>query len=237
MQFHTLKDNYGMSRLLPKHKVEEAKKAKQQAKADKKRKVETRVPHVSFLIVCEGTKTEPNYFEALIQDRNSEVVEYEIAGEGRGTVSLVKQAIALRKKSHKQFDRVWAVFDKDDFTDFNEAITLAKKNKIQSAWSNEAFELWYYLHFQYLDTGVSRSQYITMIEREIRKRTKNLAYKYNKKSPDTYRLLKENGNEVQAIENARRLKINCKGTNYASHKPCTTIYELVEELNHPEKLL
>lgn len=236
-QFHTLKDKKTMSGVLPKYKIEEAKKAKQQVKADKKRKVETRTPHVSFLIVCEGTKTEPNYFEALIQDRNSEVIEYEITGEACGTVSLVVKAITLRDKSHKQFDRVWVVFDKDDFTDFNQAIALAKRNNIQSAWSNEAFELWYFLHFQYLDTGISRSQYIKIIEREVRKRAKNPFYKYNKKSPETYLLLKAHGNEKQAIEHARRLKKGYKGTNYASHKPCTTVHELVEELNHPEKLL
>lgn len=155
-----------MSRLLPKHRFEEIKKAQKQAKLDKKRKVAVRNVSVSFLIVCEGERTEPNYFKALIKDRYSDIREVTIEGKGQGTVSLIKETIAIRDKSNKEFDRVWAVFDKDDFDDFNDAIKLATKNNILCAWSNESFELWYYLHFQYLDTGISRAQYIEMIERE-----------------------------------------------------------------------
>lgn len=223
--------------LLPKSKIEEIKKAQRQAKADKKRKVAVRPVSVSFLIVCEGTRTEPNYFRALVKDRYSSICEVTIEGEGRGTVSLIRQTMAIRDRSDKEFDRVWAVFDKDSFDDFNDAIKLAVKNGIHCAWSNESFELWYYLHFQYLDTGVSRAQYIEMIEREVQERTNNLGYRYEKKSADTFGLLQRIGNETQAIKHAHRLKDSFVGTDYASHKPCTTVGELVEELSHPEKLL
>lgn len=226
-----------MSKLLPKHEFEELKKAKRQAKLDKKRKVAVRNVSVSFLIVCEGERTEPNYFKALIKDRYSDIREVTIEGKGQGTVSLIKETIAIRDKSDKEFDRVWAVFDKDDFEDFNDAIKLATKNQILCAWSNESFELWYYLHFQYLDTGVSRAQYIEKIEREIQERTNEPNYRYIKKAPDTFGLLQRIGDESLAIRHAQRLKASYSGTDYASHKPCTMVYELVEELTHPEKLL
>lgn len=222
---------------LPKSKIEEIKKAQRQAKMEKKRKVAVRPVSVSFLIVCEGTRTEPNYFRALIKDRYSAICEVTIEGEGRGTVSLIRQAIAIRDRSDKEFDRVWAVFDKDSFEDFNDAIRLAAKNNIHCAWSNESFELWYYLHFQYLDTGVSRMQYIHMIEREIQERTGNPDYQYEKKSAETFGLLQCAGDETLAIRHAQRLKDSFTGTDYASHKPCTTVGELVEELSHPERLL
>lgn len=222
---------------LPKSKIEEIKKAQRQAKMEKKRKVAVRPVSVSFLIVCEGTRTEPNYFRALIKDRYSAICEVTIEGEGRGTVSLIRQAIAIRDRSDKEFDRVWAVFDKDSFEDFNDAIRLAAKNNIHCAWSNESFELWYYLHFQYLDTGVSRMQYISMIEREIQERTGNPDYQYEKKSAETFGLLQCVGDETLAIRHAQRLKGSFTGTDYASHKPCTTVDELVEELSHPERLL
>ena len=137
----------------------------------------------------------------------------------------------------KEFDRVWAVFDKDDFNDFNDAIRLAHKNHILCAWSNESFELWYYLHFQYLDTGISRAQYIEKIEREVQNKTNDTSYRYKKKSPETFDILQRIGNESLAIKYAQRLRESFSGTDYASHKPCTTVYELVEELTHPEKLL
>ena len=64
-----------MSRLLPKHRFEEIKREQRQAKLDKRRKVAIRNVSVSFLIVCEGERTEPNYFKALIKDRYSDIRE------------------------------------------------------------------------------------------------------------------------------------------------------------------
>lgn len=224
--------------LLPKYKIEEAKRAHRQAKLDKKRKVDTRNVAVSFLIVCEGTRTEPNYFEALIKNRYSDVREVRIEGGGKGTVSLIRDAMNIRDKSEKEFDRVWAVFDKDDFKDFNDAIHLARKNNIYCAWSNESFELWYYLHFQYLDTGVSRSRYIEMIEREIREKSGDMRYRYAKHDKQTYTVLQSFGDETLAMRRAKQLRdIYQEDTDYASHKPCTTVDILVDELNHPENLL
>ena len=221
--------------LLTKQQVEAAKKAKRELKQDKKRKVDTRPVNLIILIVCEGEKTEPNYFKAIKKSRYTEVLEVQVKGEGRSTVSLVKKAIEIRDKGIKTYDRVWAVFDKDSFTDFNDAIKLAKKNKIHAAWSNESFELWYCLHFNYLNTGVSRSQYIDILEKEIRKKTKNKGYKYNKNDPDMYSLLKQIGDENLAIMNAKKLEAFFEGdSNFENHNPCTMVYKLVEELNNPE---
>jgi hypothetical protein len=61
------------------------------------------------------------------------------------------------------------VFDKDDFNDFNEAFQPASRIGFYVAWTNEASELWYLLHFVYLDAAISRAGYITKLENEIRK--------------------------------------------------------------------
>ncbi|MCK9160004.1 MAG: RloB family protein [Bacteroidaceae bacterium] len=220
--------------LIPKYKEEQYKRDQRQRKKEKKRKVATRPGNISFLIVCEGTKTEPNYFEALKENRFSKVINIEVEGSGRGTVSLIRQTVKIRNKSDKKFDRVWAVFDKDDFTDFNEAIELAQKKKINCGWSNESFELWYYLHFQYLDTGISRTQYIDKIEREIRKRSKDKSYHYQKNDPNTYSILQKYGDENLACEYAKKLQRNFTNKDYASHKPCTTVNNLIYEMEHPE---
>lgn len=58
---------------LPKSKIEQLKREKREAKAAKKRKVATRERIVRFLIVCEGERTEPNYFRELVKDKYSEV--------------------------------------------------------------------------------------------------------------------------------------------------------------------
>lgn len=149
---------------LPKSKIEQLKREKREAKAAKKRKVATRNKIVRFLIVCEGERTEPNYFKELVRNKYSEVRSEDIVGEGRSTCALVKRTEEFREKLERQrqlrFDRVWVVFDKDDFNDFNEAIALAERKGYKAAWSNEAFELWYLLHFIYLDSAISRADYI-----------------------------------------------------------------------------
>ncbi len=55
--------------------------------------------------------------------------------------------------------RLWCVFDKDSFSDdnFNQAKKLAENNNIRPAYSNEAFELWYLLHFGYHQAATSRN--------------------------------------------------------------------------------
>lgn len=107
-----------------------------------------------FLIVCEGEKTEPNYFKGF---RPAGKV-LDIRGVGYNTIKLVREAIRLQVK--ETYDQVWCVFDRDDFPaqHFNEALSLAREHRIKVAYSNEAFELWYILHFDYHQSGIPRSQ-------------------------------------------------------------------------------
>ncbi len=157
------------------------------------------------------------------------------------TVALVDETLEIKKdlerKNAMTFDRVWVVFDKDDFDDFNEAIEKARKLGFHSAWTNEAFELWYYLHFEYLDTAINREEYIDKLQEAFRKRMGDEGFKYKKGNPDIYKLLQQYGREDLAKRFARQLRAIYKGTNYAAHKPCTMVDKLVKELEKPESLL
>ena len=201
----------------------------------------TRDQIVRFLIVCEGEKTEPNYFRAFTE-RWSEVKEIKVAGCGCSTCQLIIEAKKIQEKLERErmvpFDRVWLVFDKDEFKDFNKAIADAKKEGMNCAWSNQAFELWYVLHFQYLDTGVDRKQYIGMIEDKVRKASKSKTFKYKKNDVGFYQILHEHGNEDFAFKNAEKLRNRHKGkVDYAAHNPRTEVDLLVNELRHPENVL
>lgn len=227
---------------LPKSKIEQLKREKRRAKAAKKRKIATRDKIVRFLIVCEGERTEPNYFRELVKDKYSEVRSEEIVGEGCSTCALVKKAEEIRDKLERQrqlrFDRIWVVFDKDDFGDFNEAIELSSRKGYLAAWSNEAFELWYLLHFMYLSSAISRMDYIKKLEVEIRKQPDYGNFKYKKNDSGMYALLSKIGDEAQAKKRAQKLRQLFEGSNnYRIHKPCTNVDILVEELEHPEFLL
>lgn len=227
---------------LPKSKIEQLKREKREAKAAKKRKVATREKIVRFLVVCEGERTEPNYFKELVKDRYSEVRSEEIVGEGRSTCALVKRTEEIRDRLERQrqlkFDRVWVVFDKDDFNDFNEAISLAEHKGYKAAWTNEAFELWYLLHFIYLDAAISRADYIEKLTSEIRRFDNYQDFKYRKNDKGIYAMLQVIGNEKLAKARALKLRQLFEHTSdYKSHQPCTMVDLLVEELERPEILL
>ena len=224
-----------------KEEIERLRRERREAKASKKRKENVREKLVRFLLVCEGTKTEPHYFEALIKNYISTVREVTIEGEGRATVALVDRTLEIKqeleRKNAMSFDRVWVVFDKDDFDDFNDAIKKANKLGFHSAWTNEAFELWYYLHFEYLDTGIGRADYIKKLEEAFKEKLGDSHFEYKKGNPDIYSLLQQYGREDLAKRFAQQLRGLYTGTDYAAHKPCTMVDKLVEELEHSELLL
>ena len=106
------------------------------------------------------------------------------------------------------------------------------------AWSNEAFELWYLLHFVYLYAAISRSDYIKKLENEIRRIDGYANYNYKKNDAGIYSMLQRIAGEPQAKQRAARLQVMFEETkDYKSHKPCTCVDILVDELEHPDNLL
>lgn len=211
--------------------------------ASEVRPLAVRLKKYRFLIVCEGSKTEPNYFKAIINDpKYSTVIDAQLMGLGRSTVSLVKETLTIKDKienaNELALDSVWVVFDEDGNKDFNEAIIMAKQNRIKTAWSNEAFELWYYLHFEFLNTGISRHDYIDKLNNVVRKRMNDKKFQYKKNDKDFYAILQKYGDENFAKRCANNLRKIYKGlSDYKKMKQCTTVDILVEELEHPDKYL
>jgi len=205
-----------------------------------KRLVNTRQKRKRYLIVCEGEKTEPHYFESLkatLPRGVLEVVEFRISGKGFNTESLVRDALVLRKQreaeSGRAVDKLWVVFDKDSFMPdaFNGAITLCENTpQTEAAWSNEAFELWYLLHFGYYDTSMARDIYKTKIEENFRKNGLS-GFVYAKNRSEMYQLLNQYGDQDLALKYSKKLEAGYRGAkNFASQNPCTRVYKLVAEL-------
>lgn len=192
-----------------------------------------------ILIVCEGSKTEPNYFRAFNKKRYGTMVfELTLDGGGISTTGVVDKAIELKNKAianDSPYDRVWAVFDKDSFSDakFNAAIQKAAGNDIGCAWSNQAFELWYLLHFTDRKTYMDRTKYEKAISDEINKSPlykSKKKYIYAKNEQSNYDIMNKYGNQSKAIERAKMLKDSYEDSRYATHNPCTTVFKLVEQL-------
>ncbi|PUZ23809.1 RloB-like protein [Chitinophaga costaii] len=209
------------------------------AREEQKRKKDIRSKRKYYLIVCEGEATEPNYFEGLKKDLPKGVLtayQIDIAGTGRNTQSLVDEAFRLQsayeKNTTRKVERLWVVFDRDSFSaqDFNATIQRCSNSSLGCAWSNEAFELWYLLHFQYYENSMSRQVYKEMIESHL-KPTLGEGFRYEKNSEQMYALLKEYGSLEDAMRNAKRLAERfADKKDYANHNPCTMVWKLVEEL-------
>ena len=179
--------------------------------------------HPRFLIVCEGEQTEPNYFRSFRVSADVKVV-----GTGRSPTGLVEYAQKLKDKAKRNkqgYTAVWVVFDRDDFSSesFNGAITQAERAGFGVAYSNEAFELWYVLHFDYMDNAITRQQYQNILSGRLIK-------PYRKNDPTLYgRLINR---QPAAIRNADRLLAAYQPHhNPAYDNPCTTVHHLVQELN------
>ncbi len=190
------------------------------------RKVNTREPKQRFLIVCEGERTEPNYFRSFRVPKN--VVSIDIRGLGENPSRLVQRAKELADED--EYDQVWCVFDRDEspLGDFNNAIIRTDdlnstvNYSFRVAYSNEAFELWYVLHFEFLHAGIPRDDY-------IRKLNKLLNQRYQKNSETIYDELFDRQNI--AIKNAANLLRQYAPPNPSKDNPSTTVHLLVQELN------
>ena len=180
----------------------------------------------SFLIVCEGEKTEPDYFKAF----RMTAATVKAVGEAMNTMTLVNKAISIREadKAKKRFyDQCWVVFDKDDFPakDFNQAIKYAEKNGFQVAYSNQAFEYWFLLHFNLYQGPIHRNQYKNMLEKLI-----GMPYSKTEGSGAVmYNLLLVR--QGQAIKNSETVLAEISHGNPAEEESSTTVHKLVKELN------
>lgn len=191
-----------------------------------KRKSFTKDVKQSFLIICEGKNTEPDYFNAFrLTSANIKTI-----GQGNNTLSLVQKALRIRddeRSRGRHYDQYWVVFDKDDFpdNDFNSAIELARNNKINVAYSNQAFEYWFLLHFSLLQGPMDRKLYIGKL-------TSLLGFQYRKEQGIGAYIYRELiGRQSQAIKNAKTVMQQMKNISPAQAESSTTVFELVEELN------
>jgi hypothetical protein len=113
-----------------------------------------------LLIVCEGQKTEPQYFKGIRQHKRLRTLQVTIVDASGKTnpISIINRAIAERQtlkadKGWETGDSVWAVFDGDehrhqDPQNWQTAIAKTKTQKINLAITNPSFEFWYLIHFQ-----------------------------------------------------------------------------------------
>lgn len=191
-----------------------------------------------FHIYCEGENTEPEYFKSFPVNTETNIT---IIGLGRSKTALVEKTIELLSRDHllkkqKNFDKdrqLWVVFDYDirevnEAFDYNQAIHLAHSHNIHVAYSNDSFELWFVLHYQFQNTAVTRKEFYKILSSKL-----NCNYEEEGKTKEFAQSLYHIflSQQKDAIQNAKRLFKEQKDLTFNEQNPCTTVFQLVEELN------
>lgn len=225
---------------------------KKRADRSKRREKVREIRNKQWLIICEGEKTEPNYFSALIDflnENGTKEIEKKISGEGKNTISLVKSIEGYFEYADSEYSRmeipyanIILVFDKDSFKDnqFNDAINMAKTfkkkhgiEKLIVAWSNESFELWLYLHFNLVSSALTRYDYNDKLTDILRKSgvfsQKENYERDGKKSTTMFQDIHKSGGCLKtALNNAKKLiDRNYNENNPAQSNPVTRVYNAV----------
>ncbi|MCD4823031.1 MAG: RloB family protein [Phycisphaerae bacterium] len=178
------------------------------------------------LIVCEGKKTEPKYFNALRREYRGVTVTVK-ASKGSAPWTVVDQAIKKRENDRAQeledYDHVWAVFDTENPTNnphLIKAFKKAAKEGIKVAYSNPCFEFWILLHFKKI--GRPFLDY-DEVKKELIKH-----YPDYEKGQDVYSQIKDNTDT--AIKNAKAIDTHQHKdkSNPIDRNPSTKVHDLVE---------
>ncbi len=190
------------------------------------------------LIVCEGEKTEPLYFEGMRDALKPEFrnrIHIVVKGTGLHTTDLFDYALRECRLSGG-YDYVWLAYDRDDFDlrEFDSVVDACTQNSdgtttFHPLWSNPCVEVWMLLHFGYTTAEMTSSEAIAktdaLFQKELRRR-----YEKN----DTKLFADLSNRLVDAENNANRLVKwhESQGVSRSSQmNPGTQMQRIVEALH------
>jgi hypothetical protein len=152
------------------------------------RKLGRRASYDRILIVSEGSKTEPNYFNEIRRTYKLHTANVEVRHSEHGTapVQVVQYAKNLfevgdrhKKIQPRAFDRIYAVFDRDDHTSYFDALQMAKsldgklRNgnrqfiRFRAIASVPSFERWLLLHYEDIQHPIHRYEVMRRLKAHI----------------------------------------------------------------------
>jgi len=201
------------------------------------RKGGNKSPHPRVLVVCEGEKTEPYYFEGLRNYLRLSSANIEIVGEGATPTRVVRRAEELHQEEQKignPFHEIFCVFDKEEHTDYDEAMRILEQKssaqKDDTRWraavaSVPAFEYWLLLHYEYTTRPYQKTGNKSageMVARDLKKHFRN----YSKNDEDIFSKFRDK--MEQAKENAEKSLVATQKAG--TDNPSTKVHELVDFL-------
>lgn len=212
------------------------RKAQKAVELERQRRDRTQGPR--YLIVCEGMKTEPYYFEEFCQVHQLRTPRVRIApGEaGSSPDCVVAYAEKLFDEDAKlgpdRYDQVFCVIDRDKHPTFKPAIHRIEN--LQAAGkpfvaipSYPCFEYWLLLHFTYTRQSFHAAGKRSICDNVIRELRKQPGFgAYAKAQKNIYSQLRDQ--TEAAIKHALQAEKEAEETG--ERNPSTCVHHLVAEL-------
>jgi len=219
------------------------KRRKAQTAATFERQKKSRSKGPRFLIVCEGAKTEPYYFEEFCQLHQLRTPRVRIAPNNCGSSPdrVVRHAEQLFDEDAQMgadpYDKVFCVFDRDNHSTFKAALDRIKKlqhdgKPLIAITSHPCFEYWLLLHFTYTRMPFharGRQSIADNVIKELRKQPGMRSY--NKADKNIYGLLRLK--TAAAIRHAKQAAREAEQTG--EKNPSTQVHLLVDDLTELAK--
>lgn len=157
-------------------------------KAQLARKKSSRAVYERVLIVSEGSKTEPMYFAEIRAAKRLNTMNVAIYPSALGTEPsqvvayaqhLFENGDSNKKISRRSFDKIFAVFDRDDHRTYFDALAQARsldkklKNDLgelvdfRAIVSIPCFEMWLLLHFEDIAAPLHRDEALERLRNHI----------------------------------------------------------------------
>ena len=186
------------------------------------------LPRISIL--CEGARTEPSYFLALVRDFDLPSVSVRSPKRGQWGTAGITTTVQQERDLDSDLDEIWCVLDHDEraaeirgFRDWLEQHPLGKKGtvKLSAAISTPCFEYWLLLHFKYTNRPFLGTPGGHSACEQVIRELETFLDGYRKADRGTYNRCREHTST--AIRNAKRSQRSA-GTS------STDVWKLVEKL-------
>ncbi len=182
---------------------------------------------------CEGTKTEPNYIDALKREpaiRDSASVDLRIEASGGVPLTLVNAAADARARSTQEqgeIDQVWCLFDVEwprNHPKLSEARAKAERSGVRLAISNPCFELWLVLHF---------TNHTAWLNNDAARRLRREHDRSSDKGMDGSKYMRRRGDAARRAR-ALNAKHAGDGREFPKDNPSSGMYLLLETIESDE---
>lgn len=159
-----------------------------QKSRDLHRRAAVRQAYERLLIVCEGEKTEPLYLGEICREQRLSTAHVHVQQGGFGTepLQIVEFAEHLFREGDRKrgiearaFDRLFAVFDRDEHRTYHQALDKAaalsgrlindehQGVSVHAVASVPCFELWLLLHFEDVQAPLHRNEVYARVKTHL----------------------------------------------------------------------